>query len=128
MKKRWYHRFMFWKKNKRYVVILCYKGQAEYFSALKFAKTQAQARQIASDLLYNTIGWQALIFRWNPFYQCVEHFDSEQNTFPREEEIALERLNAYQIHALRYSAGEIVEIVKKSVEKDGGQGDENEES
>lgn len=108
--------------------ILCYKGQAEYFSALKFAKTPSRARQIASDLLYNTIGWQALIFHWDPFYQCVEHFDSEQNTFPREEEITVERWNADRIRALRYSSGEIIEIVKRSVKKDGGQGDENENS
>ncbi|MBQ9713699.1 MAG: hypothetical protein IJV83_00060 [Clostridia bacterium] len=83
--------FLFW-KNKRYVILVFYQGKAEHFSMMKFAKTHTRAVQKAADLIENTIGWQALIYRWDPFAGRVEHYAGERNTFPKTE-VALERKN-----------------------------------
>lgn len=84
-KKEKRNRLRWWQKRKRYIIMTFCHGEARHFSFFKFAKTEEEAHLEARLLVYNTLDWQAIIFRWNDREHHTDGFVGEYNTFRKEE-------------------------------------------
>lgn len=80
---KWYHRLMFWRKKQRFIILVCYKGEAENFLFFKYAKTAEEVKREAGECLNNTMGWKAYIHYWDPFEGRAVGLLATYDTFNR---------------------------------------------
>lgn len=73
------------KEGRNYIIVGFYRGEAKFFSFIEFKATEEEAKQYAKDVLYNTMKWQAIVFKWDSIHNRKEYTVAEYNTFPKYE-------------------------------------------
>lgn len=78
------------KEGRNYIIVGFYRGRAQFFSFIKFKPTEDEAKKFAKDVLYNTMNWQAIVFKWDPKNNRKEYTVVEYNTFSKKHNFEFE--------------------------------------
>ena len=68
------------KEERKYIIISFMHGSTMQMGAVKYAASQVDAILTARSLLHNTIGWQAVVYRWDDEKEKVESFVASHDT------------------------------------------------